>query len=676
MLSTPRVPVFATICYLTTLLTPPSGLAAECPELVSRWPTGPTDAVFAEYGLSYFGGGTVLMIGDTSDPASPEIIGREDLGVMIGDIVVKDDLAYVAAGDFTEEPGALILVDVSDPTAPFVLWRFETPGAARCIALDERYAYVGLVDPTDPAGGMLQVVDLLPATGPAEVALEPIVRWPEKIAVSEDTAWIADLGTGARAIDLTRPGRPAEIAFIEGDVRDLEVEDKMLFLVDWGVNGDHALRILDVEDPMNPAELGAYDAVKPRKIEIVRSVAYLLSGHSVGSIRLEIIDVTPPSEPTRLGVLSIAAHQGDIFAHDLAAATGRIVHITHSLGGPSLVDATDHSEPVLVGAFETPGTARGVSVDGDLAALATGETGWTIFDVGGFASPQLEPRSWSRDVYARDVVLSGSHAYVAGWFDGIRIFDVSDADHPLEVAAVETGFPFFRIVLSGDYLYASFYGTSYVGTAIVDVSDPDNPVQISELEGGVLAVADGFAHADWSDWLGQCALATWDVSDPANPSEQPTRINFWGGCARCEWPWPAYGRFYERDPHREVSGFASWGSQGWATLGEGGLVLLDLSDPSSPVPVASLDIDACGMAGVAAERGTAFVATSSPSGLLAVEPDGAGGIAVRNFVPLAGFPVEVVSSAGYAVTADQTSAMSVLSVRGCVAPLHPSGRVR
>ena len=203
--------------------------------------------------------------------------------------------------------------------------------------------------------------------------------------------------------------------------------------------------------------------------------------------------------------------------------------------------------------------------------------------------------------------------------------------------------PCFRVVLDGDSLYATLVGSPYVFTKIYDVSDPASPRAVAELEGSVLAVVNGHAYIDWSDWLGRCGLATWDVSDPEHPAAEPEHLNLWANCDRCSLPWQGYTRSYEVQPHRAISGITVVGSRGWVALGTGGLRLLDLSDPAAPVVVGSLDAAACGTTAAAADRDAAFVTTASPSGLMTVVVSPTGELVELGFQPLPGYPADAVS---------------------------------
>ncbi len=486
--------------------------AQNCAQLVADWPHGPADAVYTAHGTSYFGSGTVLVIGDVSDISDPQIEGFLDLGMLIGDIVAVGNTVIVAAGNFDGSPGAVITVDVSDRANPTMISQTSTPLPANSLAVADGIAFVGLVNPREPGDGQLMVVDL---THPDFSGNLSLPGWPEALILDGETLWVNELGTGARAFDVTAPFNPLELAFLSGNVRDLDADDGILYLAQWGSNHDDALRIVDVSDPSSPTELAHYDATRPRKVDVFGRAAYLLSAPSETSIRLDLVDVSPPDDPTRLGVLSIGGSGGDLLINDLSVAAS-IAYLTHSQGGPVVVNTLDATEPRVAGTFHTPGLAMSLALDGDLLALAAGSSGLAVIDLAGDGA-ELPTPSDTQLPFAQDVALANGYAFVASWGHGIRIYDVSNPSQPQEIAVVETGYRFFRTVVSDDILYASFLGSPYVRTAIFDVSDPAHPVELAELQGAVLAVDRGHAYADWSDWLGQCALATWNVSDPANP---------------------------------------------------------------------------------------------------------------------------------------------------------------
>ncbi len=545
--------------------------------------------MFVRAGRAYFGSGTVFTIGGLSNPASPVVLAEIDLGMLIHDIVVDDDIAWVAAGNMVAEPGAVFRIDVEDPAAPEVVAVWETPLPARSIAVGDDVVFAGLVNPADPGNGVLLELEpgATPSSPPRITSVE-VAGWPERLVLDEETLWVVELGTGARGFDVDEPRQLLEIVHLAGDIRDLEAEDHLLYLAEWRDDEPDVLRILDVEDPSAPVTLAEYRADRLRKVRVVGPTAYLATTPAESSIRLELVDVSDPSDPRRKDVLSLGSLRGDAFLQDLAVAN-RIACISNSRGGPWLAEDPPTGEPRLVGSFSTPGVTEAITVSGELLAVAGGESGLLLFDLAG--THGLVPLALPEAVggFAKDVAIAGDVAYVASWRDGVRVLDLSDPRAPVEIARAATIGPCYRVVVDNDVLYATVASAPYVSTLIFDVSDPSLPLQVAQLEGGVLAAVDGYAYSDWSDWAGRCALATWDVSNPQQPATQPSRINFFGGCDRCGLPWPDYPRSYELQPHRAISGLTIAGGHGWVSLGTGGLHLLDMSDAASPDVIASLD---------------------------------------------------------------------------------------
>ncbi len=434
------------IALIAAASLPIAAAAAEhCPEVADRWPAGPADAVFTRAGRAYFGSGTVLTIGDVSVPSSPVVLGEIDLGMLIHDIVVEDQIAWVAAGNMVAEPGTVFRIDVADPAAPEVVAAWETQLPARSIAVGDDVVYAGLVDPIDPGHGVILELEpgATPASPPRITSVE-IAGWPERLKVAEETLWVAELGTGARGFDVAEEGQLIELIHLAGNIRDLDAVDELLYLAEWRDDEPDVLRILDVADPSQPTSLAEYRADRARKVRIVGPTAYVASSPVESSIRLELVNVSDPSDPRREDVLSLGSLRGEAFLHDFAVAN-RIACISNSRGGPWLVEDPPTGEPRLVGSFSTPGVTEAVTRSGELLAVAGGESGLLLFDLAG--AHGLVPLTLPEAVggFAKDVAIAGDVAYVASWRDGVLILDLSDPRAPVEIARAATD----RALLSG-----------------------------------------------------------------------------------------------------------------------------------------------------------------------------------------------------------------------------------
>lgn len=99
-----------------------------------------------------------LFIYDVSDPAQPRFLGASMLSECPYEIVIRDDLAYIADG-----ARGMLILDVGDPGMPALVSRLEVFARAQDIALSGDRAYV-----TDWTGvGALQVIDISDPAAPA-----------------------------------------------------------------------------------------------------------------------------------------------------------------------------------------------------------------------------------------------------------------------------------------------------------------------------------------------------------------------------------------------------------------------------------------------------------------------------------------------------------------------------
>ena len=111
------------------------------------------------------------------------------------------------------------------------------------------------------------------------------------------------------------------------------------------------------------------------------------------------------------------------------------------------------------------------------------------------------------------LAVSSGHAYLANWWEGLRVIDVGDPTTPTEIGFFEIpGSTTVAVAVDDGHAYVAHYA----GLEIVDVSVPSAPLGVGGLGGlGVsdVAVADGIAYlATWPH-----GLAVADVSNLAEP---------------------------------------------------------------------------------------------------------------------------------------------------------------
>lgn len=118
---------------------------------------------------------------DFSDPFNPVSLALEQVSGPVNDLVLIDDLLYLAAGY-----DGLVIFDVSDPANPAHLGELATPGTAEEVIIEFPYAFVA-----DGPGG-LRVIDISDPASPTELAYFDHVLDATQVAVDRSRIWLLD----------------------------------------------------------------------------------------------------------------------------------------------------------------------------------------------------------------------------------------------------------------------------------------------------------------------------------------------------------------------------------------------------------------------------------------------------------------------------------------------------
>ena len=180
----------------------------------------------------------------------------------------------------------------------------------------------------------------------------------------------------------------------------------------------------------------------------------------------------------------------------------------------------------------------------------------------------------------------GTLAYVADFFAGLRVIDVSNPAAPVEVGFLDTGGLWFDVAVVDGMAYIA----GGAGLHVIDVSNPASPVEVGVLDTpgrakGLAVVGDVAYIAD------DTALRVIDVSNPAAPVELGSVDT------------PAFATSVS-----VVDGLAYVAT----SLLDFGLRVIDVGNPAAPVELGGLgedvvDVDVVG--------GLAYVATFTAAGL-------------------------------------------------------------
>ncbi len=538
---------------------------------------GNSFAVAVQSNFAYLGEGRRLTILNVSNPASPVVVGKTPrLPSRVDDIAVAGSYAYVVDGD-----GWLRIIDVTNAGAPAEAGSYATPKPATSVEVVGSTAYV-----TDGGGG-LWIIDVTNPAAPVATGFYDTAGFAADVAVAGSFAYIAAGEQGLRIINVANPAAPDEIGFFTTTTpaSDVAVEsDHVYITTSYGFNIPYGVWVIDVSDASYPAEAGFYDmsgAGVIGNLVVSENYLYVLSDGDV-----DIVDVADPANPIQVGA----------FAHSSSAITlaNNIIYSAELTGGLTMIAVGDPLNPAPIGYYDIPGAGFCVVTTGNHVYLADWQTlnvidvsnpsvpiqagrlkglgcedmvlvgrylyvvasGFHVIDMAQPTAPRevgfleligsekidvsnnyayvtkfdgglyivdvsdptnpTEAGFFNTTGEPYDIAAFGTYAYLAVWQEGLRIIDVANPTSPVEVGVFDPAGGVARVVLAGHYAYVS---QCYLGVSILDLTDPATPIQVGWISTPGycyprIAVVGSYAYV-----LADDVLHVVDITDPAQPTE-------------------------------------------------------------------------------------------------------------------------------------------------------------
>ncbi len=537
-------------------------------------------------GTAFADGG--LRILDVSQPGAPVQVGRYTSPGSLQAVRVAGSLAYLAAG-----PGGLEIVDVGNPANPRLLGSYAGSNLnAVWVTGDRAYA-------TSSTEGLL----VLDVSNPANPFLlgSVLVAQASAVEVSGNFAYVtttAGQNGAIQVVDVSDPAAPVAGARITptGYLRGLHIAGNHAYVA--VISLTTPVEVFDLSQPANPVRVGGIDSSEVSGYSMDVADSHLFSDTSSNGI--SVFDVSNPAEPLPVGRVALPSGATALRAvgHTLYALTYQgLLILELRLGYPQTLvwSGADGPIPTLhtahpLGAIANSGLPVTLRVEFGPATLADGKltlsaaglvqvtaeqpgdaTYLPVHETRGFNGRQatLSLRGGlSSNGDAQVVRVVGNRAYVGdqgtGAKRGLRILDVSDPTHPVQLGFLRMSARIYAVQVVGNLAYLADPGNDDGdggGLRVVDVSDPTRPT----LAGGITTDA-GASDVQVAGSMAYVAhggsLRVYDVGNPANPVPMG-RLDM-----------PAGGAWNVR-----VVG-------NHAYIGEGlGLAVVDVSNPASPVRV-------------------------------------------------------------------------------------------
>jgi hypothetical protein len=360
-----------------------------------------------------------LNVIDISDPENPDYVWTANAAAQASDVKVDGNRIYVAG------PMSIQVLDRSNSTIPPVLMgSIPTGSGPQGVSArgDRAYASTG-------TGGVetLRVTDSF--QGPASIPVAP--GSGSSSVVEENTIYVA-VGNTVRIYD-NSGNSPVFLGSVSitGGIDAIDVQDQFLYSVSVG----YPLRIHDVSDPASPQLVASIppDVGYFLDVDVRNGIAFLC-----GSVVVLTYDVSDPGNPVALGVAMVPPQHAWALE-----ATDDFLYVE------TRVDPTTHA--------------------------------LRVFDLSNLAAPALrgEITFASPDVKA-DLAVLGSTVYIANETMNAPIIDVSDPDHPIQIATIPSAGPVHDISFLGETMAIAGPSAIFGGPSVtlVDVTNPSSPAVI------------------------------------------------------------------------------------------------------------------------------------------------------------------------------------------------------
>jgi hypothetical protein len=442
-------------------------------------------AVSTSYG--YVLDGSYLDTYDLSDPIHPFTVSSIIAGG--NNIVISGTYAYMG--------GAFLIASLADPIHPTVPGLLSVDGDVNAIAVHGHHAYVSVKGHYQNDGqlfyGGLKVIDVISPTAPVEVAYLPMAPYGSRgLDIQGEVAYVSMIYNGLSVVDISDPHNPRVIGSYQspGEVDDVAISNgRMYNMTDYPYPGASGLWINSLSDPLTPDWLGYFQVYDSRRLALEGNNAYVLSSiyaNNKFTCYVRAVDVSDPANPTGKGKYTLPSDEG---ARSIALRSG----FAYVAQPPRLTIIDARNSDVLTLASQVTATQGilEVAVRGDCAYLSDG--GLRIFDVHDPAHP-LEVGALPFADGSGRLAVWDRYAYLVGG-KGLHIVDISDLQRPEEVGLMTFPWDINDLAAEGGYVFMADY---YEGLKVVNAQDPRHPVEaaryLTPCCGKAVTVHNGYVY--------------------------------------------------------------------------------------------------------------------------------------------------------------------------------------
>jgi hypothetical protein len=292
------------------------------------------------------------------------------------------------------------------------------------------------------------------------------------VEVVGNLAYVADMQSGLRIIDISDPENPDEIGHYDtpGWVEYVYIAGHYAYLADY----TSGLRILDISDPENPESVGTFDTRSAaHAVNVIGNYAYIADWAG-----LSVIDVSDPAHPDEVAYLDTPGCAYGIFVLDNYA------YVAAQASGVLIIDISDPENPEEVGNYPAQHMALGIYVVGDIAYVGAGSNGFHVVDVSNPEEPERLGICDTQD-WAQQINVDRNYAYVGDRSGGLRMIDISNPEDPEEVGHCGLDTYTLGSEIVGNIIYTANWTRGLAVLRVTGLGLTINPMEIDFEEVGI-----------------------------------------------------------------------------------------------------------------------------------------------------------------------------------------------
>jgi len=241
-------------------------------------PIGALGLATAESGsTAYITVGGEFWVVDCANLTAPVTLGR--LG--LADAASQHGHDVAAGRAYVVEATSVEILDIVDGANPRALGRYAAPAGATVSSVAVAAGRAGVVG-TTAGRGWLHIVDMSNPAAPVRLGVYDTPGDARRLALTGNTAYVADGAAGMRLIDISDPAQPVERGHLAppsgAATAVLQVSGSLAFVAANGAS-EAWLQLVDVSDPTRPLLLDTFHLEAPvDEVQVAGADAFLAAG--------------------------------------------------------------------------------------------------------------------------------------------------------------------------------------------------------------------------------------------------------------------------------------------------------------------------------------------------------------------------------------------------------------